>query len=220
MPFLNLLTGNLSKKRLAWFLIPTSFVLLLFWFIARLLFGYNGQWYFWDRFPISSQGSLVKNPIGCWFFVAGTVVASFNIVILLTYVFRQLGRRFWLLSILFLGTGLIGAFGLFLVGVTPEGSGRLLGSIHSLGAQLAFRGLGSAAGLSVLIGLIRIIVKEPWPSLIHYLALLGLVTQVGSMMLFTKSPSVSQWTSFNVILIWLIGLFMIVPERCQDSNLS
>ncbi|MEM7010943.1 MAG: hypothetical protein AAF585_05610, partial [Verrucomicrobiota bacterium] len=206
------LTGNITKAQLSRVIIPASFVMMLFWLISRVLFGASGQWYLWEQNAISNQGNIRTNPIGCWFFVVGTVLASFNIVILLKFVFNRLGKKLRWLSWIFLLSGLTGAFGLFLVGVTPEGSGRVLTGIHMIGSQLAFTGLGSCAALSWLIGIIRVATKQPWPSAIQVFALLGLVFQIGSMIFFTKSGTWIQWTSFNAILIWLVGLFLIVPD--------
>lgn len=212
-----ILTGNLTKKQAAWLIMPCAIAMLVGWLVARVFHGSNGDWYYFDFYQISRQGSLVKNPIGAWFFIVGTVLGAWAIALLFLFLFRCLGRRFRWLSFLLLLSGLTGAVGLFLVGITPGGSGQTLGQLHGLGSNLAFGGLFCAAILSLLIATLRIIIKAPWPTPLQTMIILGLFLQIGSMVFFSKSGSVGQWTSFNAILIWLGGLFLIAERSTEEG---
>jgi hypothetical protein len=71
--------------------------------------------------------------------------------------------------------------------------------------------------LSLVIGIIRMVLKQPWPTPVQFFALLGLVSQIGAMYFFSRSGSLRQWTLFNTVMVWLVGLFLIVPDSSEAS---
>lgn len=214
----DIITGKVSKKKFAWIFIPSVLFLIVSWFIARLLWNNGVEGYFWDQNMISSHGNLNNNPIGGWFFIISTVIAGFNMLFFSIFLARRFWRTFWPFTVLFLLCGSVGGIGFALVGATPEGSGPTIGYIHGLGTNMAFMGLGAAAGMSFLICVIRLLIKKPWPTPSQFLLVFGIVFQIGIMIIFTETPSIMQWSGFHTILIWAILMFLIVPDDANEPS--
>ena len=198
------------------FIVPVAIVLLLLAELVEVLdiiakvLGFH-----------STTSTLVALIIACLFllifcFVIGTLVQTK----LGGGSFRRFENTFLPLRLLFLFAGCVGGIGFSIVGMTPEGSGPKIGLAHGIGTGMAFIGLGSAAGLSCLIMLVRIIQKEAWPQPNQFFVLLALVLQIGIMIFFAKSPSIMQWTGFNSIFIWALGLFLIAPDEIQEMDIK
>ena len=88
--------------------------------------------------------------------------------------------------------------------------------MHNLGSTLAFSGLGTQAGLSALIMLVRVIQKKPWPTFSQWLNLVLMVGFFLTMFFFTEG-SVNQWTGFEIIFTWCTGMYFILPDNKERN---
>ena len=158
MKFQQLISGNLSKREFSFILIPIFTFLVICWTIARAL--YPG--YAITKNMISDQGNIYNNPVGCWFFIISTSIAGIMLIFYFIYIYRQFQPTLKFLSGFMAIVGFIGGIGLFLVGVNPQGLGGINWSIHNIGSDMAFIGLGTACGISFLIMGKRIYKKQPW----------------------------------------------------------
>lgn len=205
-----LLNGTISKKQLSILFFPVLFLQMACWAIARMLYPHDDGYYM-NFLHISRQGNILMNPIGGWFFVISTAITGFFLVFYFIFLYRRLLPSFKYLARLFLFTGTVGGIGLAFVGMFPEGPNSTIQFLHNVGSTCAFTGLGCTAGFSLLIMLVRIIQKRPWPSIPQFLGVFALTFHFVLMFPFTLG-SVNQWTGFYIIFVWVVGMFLIAPE--------
>jgi hypothetical protein len=211
MDLQRILSGNISKKELNRIYFPMLGLILVMWTIARTLYSADGP-YLLNFYPISRQGNVVLNPIGAWFFIIGTTIVSMLLIPYLVYIYRQLHPTMKPIAHLMRFMGVIGALGLMLVALFPEGTGPVMGFIHGTGSFMAFSGLGLVVTCTFFIMIRRIIQKEAWPTIPQFFNLYLPVFFFGSIFFFTEG-SVMQWTGFSMIFIWCAGMYFILPEN-------
>jgi hypothetical protein len=171
-----------------------------------------------DMYRISRQGNLGMNPVGGWFFIISTGIVGLFLISYFSFAYRRLGKNPGILNKIFRLFGSLGGFGLFLVGVNPEGSGGIIDTLHNIGNTMAFGGLGVAAFLSIVILMLKMLHKEPWPTFTQMGIIFLSVFHFALMFLFISNGEVMQWTGFYTMLIWNLIFYAILPESPLESN--
>jgi len=218
MNFKQIITGKISKRELGWFYFPILVLVTIFWSIARALYPLDGGYYA-NFNVISRQGNILLNPIGGWFFIIGTALAGLLIIPYMIYVARAMAPTLKLINWLFLLCGILGGFGLMVVGLVPESEFMPQGEIHLTGATFAFAGLCGAVALSFLIMFVRILQKKSWPTFTQFSNLFWVEAFFLSMWFFTLL-SVNQWAGFYIVLVWCTMMYMILPDNNDNNNLK
>ena len=204
--------GRLKKKQLRMIFLPSVFILITCWTIAKVLYTADGG-YEIDKNHISNQGNFFKNPVGAWFFALSTAYIGILLVFYMIHLYHALKPRVKVLPQLMLLTGIVGGIGLSMVAVFAEGFGGIIQEIHDFGAILAFGGLAIAGLLSLAVMICKLVMRQPWPTLVQVSWLCLLVFFFIIMILFTGSDSLIQWSGFYAVFTWLLGIFIILPEE-------
>jgi hypothetical protein len=215
--FKKLLIGTLSKKDFLKVFMPILLFQIIMWLIARLLYPEEGG-FLLNYHQISRQGNPTMNPNGYLYFIIGTLVICFGLIFAFNFMFQRLYVEIKIFSSLFLILGWIGAIGLAMVAVFPEGTGSFNGDVHNIGSILAFGGLGLAAFLSYVIMFIRILKKYAWPSWSQLLLLFVIPLSILLQMPFSLPWSVFQWSGYNSVFTSLLGLLLIVPDEINNEK--
>jgi hypothetical protein len=210
MQFKKILSGNISKHELGYIYFTILFCIVILWAIARALYPEEGG-YLINIFRISRQGNYLLNPVGAWFFIIGTAIASILLIPFFMFIYQKLKPTLLIVNVLMAFSGIVGAFGLMMVGIFPEDGNDIFIELHSIGSTVAFSGLGVCTFFSIIIMLVRIIQKQPWPTLAQYANLFFIILFFGLAFLVTDD-SVNQWTGFYIIFVWCAGMFFILPE--------
>lgn len=204
-PFILAIKGKADKKIHGIF-----FIIVLTYFgvsllMAQILYpgGYSITQYF-----ISRQGHPIKNPIGSWFFIFGTCISSILLIPHFLYMHRRMMPTLGLVTKLMTLTALIGCFGLFMVGVFPEGIAEI-GWLHDIGADLAFGGLGVSALLSMFVMIRKLVLKEEKPGVLGFLLIYGVVFGLAVVIILTTN-SIQQWFGLFTVLAWVILTFILM----------
>lgn len=208
----DLFKGRLTKKDLSKLFLPSVLILIACWTIAKVLYP-NEDGYAIDVFYISRQGNLNYNPVGGWFFILSTVYVGIMLVFYFVHVYHVVKPRVKVLPQLFLLSGIVGGLGLAMVGMFPEGFGGIVPKLHDIGATLGFGSLAIAALFYLIIMICKLILRQPWPNLSQFTALLALTFFFIIQILFTRSGSLTQWSAFYAVFVWMIGMYMLLPEE-------
>jgi hypothetical membrane protein len=213
--FRSILTGNIPKTKFAKIFIPILLGQIICWTIARALVPGG---YYIDVNVISRQGNVVRNPIGSGFFIVSTAITGFLLVFYFIYLYRRLLPTARPVCIIFAIFGILGGIGLALVGLFPEETGETSHIVHLTGNIMAFVGLGLATFFSFLIMLRRVNQKRPWPTLWQLGIVFALCLQFILILPFTDGSSVLQWNGYNIIFVWICGMFLISPENPEVAS--
>lgn len=115
-----------------------------------------------------------------------------------------LGLITWLMTLCAIG----GCIGLFFVAITPVNIDEIYW-LHDKAADLAFTGLGVAAGLSLLVMFRSLTLKEEKPGILGFIIIWGVTISIGVIVLLTDG-SVQQWFGFFAVLSWVILSFIFI----------
>jgi hypothetical protein len=206
--------GTMAKKQFAKFFFPAFFIHILGWTIARAL---SPLGYFLNNNMISTQGNLLLNPVGAWFFITSTIQFAIMVIFYIRFLYRRFVATSKVLAQVFQIFGIIGAFSFIFVPIFYEGIGFTGDIIHGIAAYLTFIGLGLAALLSLIIMFSNILKKHFWPQSMQFLGLFCLLLQMLLVLPFTLVGSVMQWIGFLTIDIWILGMFIISPENPEEG---
>ncbi len=174
---------------------------------------------------ISSQGNLIVNPYGQWYFNAGVFVTGLLLIPHFLYLTRRYAPTAGILSFLTTAAGIAGAVGLSLLGIYPSGGP----CCHNFAASAAFNGCGIVGLLSFLVILIKIIKRDNAPRWGWFLLVFGLIAAsavfVGYINLMdpiinllhldplVKNFAFREWSTLFIEMFWLISFFAILPNK-------
>lgn len=203
-----LLHGTASKRHMGIYFFSFLIFLITMWLLAQSLY-IGGYSIFKDY--ISGQGDPNNNPNGYLFFMFGTGLTGISLIPFYIYLFRRFIPTLKFISQVFVLSGIISSIGLTMVGFFPRNTAVDL--LHDIGADMAFNGAGLCAVCTMFILIRKMVLKTEWPKLYQFLILYGLVFGVGAWIPFQSNSYLTQWTGFFILMIWMIGLFIIVPDN-------
>ncbi len=207
-----LLTGTAKKKDFARFFFPVLGIMLVCWLIAQQLYDGPESYSILRNF-ISEQGDPKNNPVGCWFFIVSTGFTGIFLNFYFLYLYRRMMPTLGLVTKLMTLVGFVGCIGFSLVGFFPTNASPVVDRVHNVAADLAFYGLGIAAGLSLFVFLRKLHKRESWPTPGQFLAVFVVVISSGIAVPLITISSLQQWMGFFTILVWVVGTFLISPSE-------
>jgi len=199
--------GNASKRQMGMYFFSLLFYLIIMWLIAQSF--YLGGYSILEDY-ISGQGDPYDNPDGYLFFTFGTGLTGIALIPFYIYLYKRFKPTLLLITRLFLLAGIISSIGLALVGFFPRNTSVDL--VHDIGADIAFNGAGVCAVCTMFILIRKMIQKIGWPSLVQFILVYGAVFGLGAWMPFQHNSHLTQWTGFFILMIWMIGIYFLVPE--------
>jgi hypothetical protein len=208
-----IISGTATKRQFALYFFTLLTIFLSLLLLAQSFFP--GGFSIYEEY-ISAQGDPVDNPQGCWFFIFGAGFTGIFLIPFYLYLYRRLSPTTLLISKAFRLLGIIGSIGLSIVGFFPRGGAVDL--IHDIGADLAFNGSGLAAFCSLIILFRKLMLKEKWPKIWQFLLLYGTIFGIGLLIPFQNNSELTQWTGFFILLFWMIGLFLVIPDLPPHSE--
>ncbi|MGA1822690.1 MAG: DUF998 domain-containing protein [Thermoplasmatota archaeon] len=209
----SLMTGEIEKRSITGYLLCILIFLFSILLISQILFpgGYSAR----ENF-ISDHGSGELNPTGSWFFIIGIGMMGILLIPYLIFIFRRTWTVLRSVSLTALIGGILGSAGLSMVGIFPKGSG--LDHLHNIGADLAwYCFLISMISTSAVI-FYGIVGKRGGFDPVKFLIVEILVFISGISVFILTIPTLKQWTAFLTVLLWLIGIYFVLPERVKSRN--
>jgi len=193
------LKGKADKKRHGFFFI----VIISYFAVSLIMAGFTITKHY-----ISDHGHLEDNPVGAWFFIIGGSITALALIPHFIYMHRRfmptLGLITWLMTLL----AIAGCIGLFLVALTPKNIYEIYW-LHDIAADLAFTGLGVAAGLSLFVMFRGLTLKEEKPGILGFIVIWCVTISIGTVILLTDG-SIQQWFGFFKVFDWLILKFIFL----------
>lgn len=187
-------------------------IMITGWFLAKLFF-YDKGTYSVNKHKISSQGNFSFNPVGAYFFICSTGVASILLVAFF-YCLSELclqPQQRWLVRL----AATIGSGGLMLVACFPERISASVQQVHDVGSTMAFGGLAAAAILCMAFitwensqssWRVQLNIGIVWLIILKFVFLLPFATE-----------SVRQWLGFLTIFVW-INAATLLADRLDRSG--
>lgn len=221
-----ILSGRTSKRVHAIFLLVT-FVIFLFGVIyAQIVFP--GRYSILNNW-ISDQGGIRNNPSGHMLFNICLIVAGSMLTNHFIWVYRRLLPTKSFLAKSHMFTGIIGCFGIVLVGIFPQD----FELPHNIAGVLAFGGFYLSALFMFAIQLNKFTTKDSWgpkwvvfgfyPIYLIWIVTASLFVLRHNIEGFSyNQPLFSghlwQWSMLAMTFLWLLSLYVFAPNSLKNNH--
>jgi len=197
--------GKADKRTHGIFFLSILIYLAISLIIAQIL---HTEGFTITKHYISDHGHLEDNPVGAWFFIIGTSITAILLISHFIYMHKRFMPTLGLITRLMTLLALVGCIGLFLTAITPKSIAEIKW-LHNIAADLAFTGLGVAAGLSLFVMFRALTLKEEKPGILGFIIIWGVSISIGVVVLLTDD-SIQQWFGFFAVLAWIILSFLFL----------